>query len=155
MNRIFLFSFLLVTLLWMGDSIPAQSTLPFLEGYRFDVGNSQPEELLFHDASISGGSAQFRFHLTRDALDQTDMRLEVFRPQRNAVEFALLLERIEVDLLQANGTLIRRIALDKTLGPSGLFVIGDSNDGYFSSHQSLGKLTGVRVITVKLFANYE
>jgi hypothetical protein len=155
MKRFLILAYLAIGLLMTGDSIPAQSALPFLEGYRFEVGNSEPEELLFHDATISGGSAQFRFHLTRDALNQTDLRLEIFRPQRNAIEFALLLERIEVDLLQANGVLIRRIALDKTLGPSGLFIIGDSNDGYFVSHQSLGKLTGVRVITVKLFGNYE
>jgi hypothetical protein len=133
----------------------AQVSPPLLEQYNFEMGTSGAVELYFLDQNIHPGTAQFRFEL-RKCQNDHDLRIEVFRhvnPEQ--VFFALLLERIEITFYNSSNTPIRRIVLDESLGDQGLFIIGDSNDGYFRAQRSLKGLSAARRVTISLFGNYE
>jgi hypothetical protein len=84
------------------------------------------------------------------------MRLEVFRHiAPDVVTFALLLERIEVAFWDRQGNLVRQVVVDRSLGPGGLFNIGDSADGYFQHTRTEQGLAAARRITIRLLGNYE
>lgn len=134
----------------------AQTELPLLEEYGFQLGSSGGTELLFHDPSITGGAAQLRFHIFPINKQETQMKIEVFRHHPpELIAFALLLERIEVQFLDAGGATLKTVVLDQELGETGLFIIGDSNDGYFEGTRKLTGMNSVRSIRLRLFGNYE
>jgi hypothetical protein len=146
----------LLLLVLLASTAFAQTELPLLEEYSFQLGSSGGTELLFHDPSITGGAAQLRFHIFPINKQETRMKIEVFRHHPpELIAFALLLERIEVHFLDAGGATLKTVVLDQELGESGLFIIGDSNDGYFEGTRKLTGMNSVRSIRVRLFGNYE
>lgn len=133
----------------------AQTNLPLLEEYNFQLGDSAGTELLFHDQRFgNGGSAQFRIHLIPDRQD-IRLRLEVFRHHTSGISFALLLERVEIQFFNASGALAKSLVLDQVLGENGLFIIGDSSDGYFKFERKITGMTVVRALRIRAFGNYE
>jgi hypothetical protein len=71
------------------------------------------------------------------------------------ISFALLLERIEVQFLDSSGATLKTVVIDEQLGQDGLFIIGDSNDGYYEATRKLTGIGAVRGIRLRLFGNYE
>ncbi len=111
---------------------------------------------MFHDPNLGNGAAQVRFHIQPTNKQETQLRIEVFRHQPpDLIAFALLLERIEIQFLDAGGAILKSVVVDEQLGPSGLFIIGDSNDGYFEATRKLTGMGSVRSIRLRLFGNYE
>lgn len=147
--NVFFFFFLIVT------SCFAQTDLPLLEEYNFQLGASGGNELLFHDPQLGNGLAQLRFHIQPISNQETQVRIEVFRHFISGVTFALLLERIEIQFVDGAGVTTKAIVLDKSLGQDGLFIIGDSNDGYFENVRKLTGMSAVRSVRLRLFGNYE
>jgi hypothetical protein len=140
----------LVTQAW------AQGEPPLLEEYHFQLGDSGRFELTFLDPGINRGGAQFRFTLHPAGPGEYHMRLEVFRHVRpGTITFALLLERIEVSFSDGQGDLLRKIVVDQALGANGLFIIGDSADGYFQHARTVQGLAAARRIAIRLLGNYE
>lgn len=133
----------------------AQVSPPVLEQYNFEMGNSGGIELSFLDQNLGNGSAQLRFVL-QPCQNTHELRLEVFRhvPPEQVV-FALLLERVEITFLNSTGAQIRKVVVDETLGEGGLFILGDSNDGYFRLQRNFRGLNSARRVTISLFGNYE
>jgi hypothetical protein len=147
---------LIVICLLSATSLFGQSGPPLLEEYSFQLGSSGGSELLFHDPSITGGAAQVRFHILPISKQETQMRIEIFRHNPpDLITFALLLERIEVQFLDSAGTTLKSVVIDEQLGESGLFIIGDSNDGYFEATRKLSAMGSVRGVRLRLFGNYE
>lgn len=144
-----------VTVLFLVSPAFAQSDLPLLEEYNFQLGNSGGNELLFHDPQLSNGRAQFRFHLQPVNNQEYRVRIEVFRHFIGDIAFALILERIEIQFLDAANTSVKSIVLDESLGEGGLFLIGDSDDGYFEHIRRLTGMGNARSIRIRLFGNYE
>jgi hypothetical protein len=66
-----------------------------------------------------------------------------------------LLDRVEIDFVSSTGATLKSIVLDQSLGQDGLFVIGDSADGYFENTRKLSGMAAVRAIRLRLFGNYE
>jgi hypothetical protein len=147
----------LVVALWVLTTPAwAQGGPPLLEEYLWHLGDSGRFELTFLDPNISRGGAQFRFTLQPANAGEYHMRLEVFRHVNpGTVTFALLLERIEVAFWDGQGELVRKIVVDQALGANGLFIIGDSADGYFQHARIVPGLATARRITVRLLGNYE
>ena len=146
----------LLFLIFFASTAFAQSELPLLEEYSFQLGVSAGTELLFHDPNLGNGAAQVRFHIQPTNKQETQLRIEVFRHQPpDLIAFALLLERIEIQFLDAGGAILKSVVVDEQLGPSGLFIIGDSNDGYFEATRKLTGMGSVRSIRLRLFGNYE
>jgi hypothetical protein len=134
----------------------AQNRPPVLEEYSFHLGDSGRFELTFLDPSIRRGGAQFRFTLHPTHPGEYHMRLEVFRHVKpEVITFALLLERIEVAFWDSRDNLVRAVVVDRSLGPEGLFIIGDSADGYFQHRRTEQGLATARRITIRLLGNYE
>jgi len=145
-----------LTVLLTANSIWGQSGLPLLEEYSFQIGDSSGVELNFLDPSLGKGNAEVRFQLQPVGKGGYQIKLEVFRHvSQNVITFALLLERVEIGFVSASGEPIRTIVLDQILGESGLFIIGDSSDGYFQRKFTAESLGGARGVTLKLFGNYE
>jgi hypothetical protein len=146
---------ILIVFLTFAFNAGAQVSPPVLEQYNFEMGTSGAVELSFLDQNIHNGSAQFRLEL-RKCQNEHDLRIEVFRHANpGQILFALLLERIEITFYNSSNTPIRTIVLDESLGNQGLFIIGDSNDGYFRAQRTLKGLTAARRVTISLFGNYE
>jgi hypothetical protein len=129
--------------------------LNLLEEYNFQLGASGGSELLFHDPSLGNGNAQVRFHIFPISNQESRVQIEVFRHTIERITFALLLDRVEMDFVNSSGTAIKTIVLDQSLGQDGLFVIGDSADGYFENTRRLSGMAAVRSIRLRLFGNYE
>jgi hypothetical protein len=129
--------------------------LNLLEEYNFQLGASGGSELLFHDPSLGNGNAQVRFHVFPISNQESRVQIEVFRHTIERITFALLLDRVEMDFVNSTGAAIKSIVLDQSLGQDGLFVIGDSADGYFESTRRLSGMAAVRSIRLRLFGNYE
>jgi hypothetical protein len=129
--------------------------LNLLEEYNFQLGASGGSELLFHDPSLGNGNAQVRFHIFPISNQESRVQIEVFRHTIERITFALLLDRVEMDFVNSTGATIKSIVLDQSLGQDGLFVIGDSADGYFESARRLSGIGAVRSIRLRLFGNYE
>lgn len=129
--------------------------LNLLEEYNFQLGASGGSELLFHDPSLGNGNAQVRFHVFPISNQESRVQIEVFRHTIERITFALLLDRVEMDFVNSSGTAIKTIVLDQSLGQDGLFVIGDSADGYFENTRRLSGMAAVRSIRLRLFGNYE
>ena len=147
---------LVVTLWILTTPAWAQGGPPLLEEYLLQLGDSGRFELTFLDPSISHGDAQFRFTLQPANAGEYHMRLEVFRHVHpGTITFALLLERIEVAFWDDQGELVRKIVVDQTLGTNGLFIIGDSANGYFQRARIVPGLATARRITIRLLGNYE
>jgi hypothetical protein len=82
--------------------------------------------------------------------------VEVFRhaePER--ITFALLLEQIDVTFWDGQGHLVREVVVDQAFGPAGLFILGDSADGYFHHERTEHGLSPARRSTIRLLGNYE
>jgi hypothetical protein len=134
----------------------AQDKPPVLQEYSFQLGDSGRFELTFLDPSIQRGGAQFRFTLHPTNPGEYHLRLEVFRHVKpEVITFALLLERIEVAFWDSRDNLVREVVVDRSLGPEGLFIIGDSADGYFQHMRIEQGLATARRITIRLLGNYE
>jgi hypothetical protein len=147
---------LLVLLVFFASTAIAQTELPLLEEYSFQLGASSGTELLFHDPNLGNGAAEVRFHIRPINKQETQLRIEVFRHHPpDLIAFALLLERIEVHFLDSASATLKTTVIDDQLGPDGLFVIGDSNDGYFEATRTLTGMGSVRSIRLRLFGNYE
>jgi hypothetical protein len=147
---------LLMPILVFVHQAEAQEELPVLETYSFQLGDSGGVELTFLDPSIKRGGAQCRFTLHPTNVGEYHMRLEVFRHVKpDVITFALLLERIEVAFWDSQGKLVRQVVIDRSLGPDGLFIIGDSADGYFQHRRTEQGLATARHITIRLLGNYE
>ncbi|MCI0618474.1 hypothetical protein L0244_36310 [bacterium] len=129
--------------------------LNLLEEYNFQLGASGGSELLFHDPSLGNGNAQVRFHVFPISNQESRVQIEVFRHTMERITFALLLDRVEIDFVNSTGATIKSIVLDQSLGQDGLFVIGDSADGYFENTRRLSGMAAVRSIRLRLFGNYE
>lgn len=140
--------FLLVT-----TNVFAQLNL--LEEYNFQLGASGGNELLFHDHSLGNGNAQMRFHVFPISNQESQVQIEIFRHTLDRITFALLLDRVEMEFMNSSGATLKSIVLDQSLGLDGLFVIGDSADGYFENTRRLSGLGSVRSIRLRLFGNYE
>jgi hypothetical protein len=133
-----------------------QSDFPLLESYSFELGSSDAVDFSVHDLNLGAGAAQLRLQLARLEGNRSALRLEVFRHvPAGAISFALLLDRVEIDLLGPGGALLRRFAVDTELGPDGLFIIGDSADGHFEFERSFERPAALRRIDLRLFGNYE
>jgi hypothetical protein len=143
---------LLLTFAWNAE---AQISPPVIEQYSFEMGNSVGQ-LTFLDEKVGAGSAQMRFEL-RPCQNAHEIRLEVFRHVApGQVIFALLLERVQITFLNAGGVGIRTVTVDgESLGEGGLFIIGDSNDGYYRLQRTFKGLNSARRVTISLFGNYE
>jgi len=149
-------SMILLLILFSGAPLFAQVQLPQLEEYDFQIGDSPGVELNFLDPRLAGGGAQVRFHLRPVSKNDYEMNVEVFRHvSQGTITFALLLERVEIAFFNASGALIRTIIFDKVLGESGLFIIGDSSDGYFQRKVRAENLGAAARLTLSLFGNYE
>jgi hypothetical protein len=144
----FVFAFFLLT-----TNVFAQVSL--LEEYSFQLGGSGGNELLFHDRSLGNGNAQMRFHVFPISNQEAQVQIEIFRHTLDRITFALLLDRVEMDFVNTSGATIKSIVLDQSLGQDGLFVIGDSADGYFENTRKLSGMAAVRSIRLRLFGNYE
>jgi hypothetical protein len=129
--------------------------LNLLEEYNFQLGSSGGSELLFHDPSLGNGNAQMRFHVFPISNQESRVQIEIFRHTMERITFALLLDRVEIDFVNSSGAAIKSIVLDQSLGLDGLFVIGDSADGYFENTRRLRGIGAVRSIRLRLFGNYE
>ncbi len=129
--------------------------LNLLEEYNFQLGASGGSELLFHDPSLGNGNAQVRFHLSPISNQESRVQIEIFRHTTERITFALLLDRVEIDFVNSTGATSKSIVLDQSLGLDGLFVIGDSADGYFENTRKVSGMAAVRSIRVRLFGNYE
>ena len=129
--------------------------LNLLEEYSFQLGGSGGNEFLFHDPAVGNGNAQMRFHLFPISNKESQVQIEVFRHLIGKISFALLLDRVEIDFTNAEGASIKTVVLDQSLGEGGLFVIGDSADGYFENTRRLSGMAAVRSIRLRLFGNYE
>ncbi len=129
--------------------------LNLLEEYNFQLGASGGNELLFHDSSLGNGNVQMRFHVFPISNQESQVQIEVFRHILGKISFALLLDRVEIDFVNSTGATIKSIVLDQSLGQDGLFVIGDSADGYFENTRKLSGMAAVRAIRLRLFGNYE
>lgn len=129
--------------------------LNLLEEYNFQLGASGGSELLFHDPSLGNGNAQMRFHVFPISNQESQVQIEVFRHTIERITFALLLDRVEIDFVSSTGATVKSIVLDQSLGQDGLFVIGDSADGYFENTRKLSGMAAVRSIRLRLFGNYE
>lgn len=130
--------------------------LNLLEEYNFQLGASGGgSELLFHDPSLGNGNAQMRFHVFPISNQESRVQIEVFRHTIERITFALLLDRVEIDFVNSTGGTIKSIVLDQSLGQDGLFVIGDSADGYFENTRKVSGMAAVRAIRLRLFGNYE
>jgi hypothetical protein len=137
------------------EPVISQVSPPLLESYNFDIGNSSGVELSFHDDRLGNGGAEMRLTM-QPVPGGHQIRLEVFRHvSPGTVVFALLLERVEITFLNSSGAPIRSVVLDKTLGENGLFIIGDSADGYFKNQRILRGLGSARRVVISLFGNYE
>jgi hypothetical protein len=126
-----------------------------LEEYSFQLGASGGNELLFQDRSLGNGNAQLRFHVFPISNQESQIQIEVFRHTLDRITFALLLDRVEIDFVNSAGTTVKSVVLDQSLGQDGLFVIGDSADGYFENTRRLSGMGAVRSIRLRLFGNYE
>jgi hypothetical protein len=147
---------LVIPLLVLAHPAGTQAGPPVLEEYSFHLGDSGRFELTFLDPSIQRGGAQFRFTLHPTHPGEYHIRLEVFRHvQPEVITFALLLERIDVAFWDSRGNLVSEVVVDRALGPEGLFIIGDSADGYFQHMRTEPDLTTARRITIRLLGNYE
>jgi hypothetical protein len=144
------FGFLFI---FTATNIFAQANL--LEEYNFQLGASGGNELLFHDPSLGNGNAQMRFHIFPISNQESQVQIEIFRHTVDRITFALLLDRVEMQFVNSAGTAIKSIVLDQSLGQDGLFVIGDSADGYFENTRKLSGMAAVRSIRLRLFGNYE
>lgn len=145
---------LMILFLCLAWNAAAQVSPPVLEQYDFEMGDSGGE-LTFLDQRVGRGTAQMRFEL-RVCQNAHDLRLEVFRHvPPGQVIFALLLERVEITFYNSAGAAIRMIVLDESLGEGGLFILGDSNDGYFRLQRTFKGLNSARRVTISLFGNYE
>jgi hypothetical protein len=150
-NPLRILMILFLYLVWNAD---AQVSPPVLEQYNFEMGDSGGE-LTFLDQRLGRGTAQMRIEL-RTGQNAHDLRLEVFRHvPPGQVVFALLLERVEITFYNSEGAAIRKIVLDESLGEGGLFILGDSNDGYFRLQRTFKGLNSARRVTISLFGNYE
>jgi hypothetical protein len=129
--------------------------LNLLEEYSFQLGASGGNELLFHDHSLGNGNAEMRFHIFPISNQESQVQIEIFRHTLDRITFALLLDRVEMDFVNSSGATIKSIVLDQSLGQDGLFVIGDSADGYFENTRRMSGMIAVRSIRVRLFGNYE
>jgi hypothetical protein len=129
--------------------------LNLLEEYSFQLGASGGNELLFHDHSLGNGNAQMRFHVFPISNQESQVQIEIFRHTLDRITFALLLDRVEMEFVNGSGATIKSIVLDQSLGLDGLFVIGDSADGYFENTRRLSGFGSVRSIRLRLFGNYE
>jgi hypothetical protein len=133
----------------------AQVSTPIIEEYNFQFGSSGGSELLFHDPAVGNGNAQVRFHVFPISNQESQVQIEIFRHIIGKISFALLLDRIEIDFANSAGATIKTIVLDQSLGQDGLFVIGDSADGYFENTRKLTGMGAVRSVRLRLFGNYE
>jgi hypothetical protein len=132
--------------------------LPELEEYDFSLGDSAGTELSFFDPNLGNGNAQVRFELRPVTRQDYEIKLEVFRhipSGKGIVTFALLLERVKISFFNASGGQVKTIVFDEVLGESGLFIIGDSSDGYFQRTVTAKDLGNARRVKIKLFGNYE
>lgn len=148
LKAFFVFAFFL-----FAANIFAQVNL--LEEYNFQLGASGGNELLFQDHSLGNGNAQMRFHVFPISNQEAQVQIEIFRHVIGKITFALLLDRVEMDFVNSAGATIKSIVLDQSLGQDGLFVIGDSADGYFENTRKLSGMAEVRSIRLRLFGNYE
>jgi hypothetical protein len=151
-SQIIIFSILLILLAL--KMVIAQSEPPLLEEYSFQFGNSAGTEFLFHDRRLGNGTAQLRIRLVPDRAN-ANLRVEVFRHHSSGIVFALLLEKIEIQFLNSSGNPIKSLVLDQVLGENGLFIIGDSDDGYFQHENRITDVSAVRAMRIRVFGNYE
>ena len=148
---------LLLCVLLLGfETARAQGSLPVLEQYAFDVQDWSSAELEFLDKKISTGGAQFRLQIRNVNSDTIEVHLAVFRHIVDRIAFALLLEEIRVRFVDASGKVVKSFTLDQVLGENGLFIIGDSQDGYFEHRRRLkGGLRNATRLEVELLGNFE
>jgi len=142
-------------LFFISSNLFAQISPPLLEEYNFQLGSSGGNELLFHDPQLGNGNAQLRFHVLPISNQESRVHIEVFRHIIGKITFALLLERIEIEFLNVAGATVKTVVLDQSLGEGGLFIIGDSSDGYFENIRKATGMSAVRSIRLRLFGNYE
>lgn len=153
MNK-YLLSFL--SLMLFCGTVFAQGELPLLERYSFDVQDWPSVELSFLDRKIGTGGAQFRLEIRNVTAQTSELQLAVFRHlPSDQIAFALLLEEIRVRFLDPAGNVVKAFTLDQILGPDGLFIIGDSQDGYFEHRRKLSGLRGASRLEVELLGNFE
>lgn len=133
-----------------------QDDLPMLlESYTFELSGWPLVELSMLDPKIEGGKAQFRFEIRPRGRGESQIRLEVFRHSDADLQLALILEEVRLQFFDAGGGLLRKIVLDENLGEGGIFLITDSNHGYFQYRTTVSGLQGARRLTVELRGNYE
>ena len=96
-----------------------------------------------------------RFHVFPISNQESQVQIEIFRHTLDRITFALLLDRVEMDFVNSSGATVKSVVLDQSLGQDGLFVIGDSADGYFEIRGSSSGMAAVRSIRLRLFGNYE
>ncbi len=139
-----------------GGLEPASSELPLLESYTFELGGWPQVELSFLDPRIERGQAQFRCEIRPSGRDASRIRLEVFRHVRpDSIQFALLLEQVRLEFLDAAGAPVKTIVLDEVLGEGGLFILGDSSDGYYQYRTTVSGLQRAERLRIQLLGNYE
>ncbi len=134
----------------------ASFDVPRLETYAFELAGWPQVELAFLDPRIANGAAQFRFEIKPVGRGASRLRLEIFRHvPPDSVQFALLLEEVRLDFFDAAGETVKTIRLDEVLGDGGLFILGDSADGYYQYRGTVSGLERAARLEIRLFGNYE
>ena len=141
-------------------SIPSRGEergFPILERYVFDFGSSGGTDLAFRDPRLGNGNAFFRFEMRSRNPRVVEVHLEIGRHVApDTITFALLVSRIRVSFLDRTGRSVGEVDLQgESLWPGGLFVIGDSDDGYFQVRETLRGVGRARRAVVRIFGNYE
>lgn len=149
---VFLFGLILAS---AGSGLAQDDPPALLEEYTFELSGWPQVELSLLDPRIEGGKAQFRFDMRPRGGKESQVRLEVFRHSDEDVQLALILEEVRLEFFDARGQLLRQIVLDEALGEGGIFLITDSNDGYFQYRTTLSGLQAARRLRVELRGNYE